>query len=219
MRWAGHERPSRSGPGRCQAAPGQMPSDPPLPATTVREGRAYGGTRPLTGRTTVSLDLKGCLEEVSKTAAGAGTQLQRHDHKKEHASRRQQGADRSKTSPTPGRTRKAKDHGSDCSKKGKGTRSQRLRDLSPKIPSAILDEGPQYKPRPLCKIRRTRLLHFDDKTDFLELTHLDTSKFQTPPRPSIVLPYTHPFGIQRTTARAAPPGTHRLPSSPRTSLG
>jgi hypothetical protein len=31
--------------------------------------------------------------------------------------------------------------------------------------------------------------------------------FQTPPRPSIVSPYTHPYGIQRTTARAAPSGT------------
>jgi hypothetical protein len=86
--------------------------------------------------------------------------------------------DRSKSPPASGQTRKTEDHGSDCSKKGKGTRSQRLGDLSPKIPSAILDKGPQYKPQPLCKIRRTSLLHFDDKTDFLELTHLDSSKFQ-----------------------------------------
>ncbi len=62
-----------------------MPSDPPLPVTTVRKGPAYGGTRPLPGRTTVSLDPKGCLGEVSKTAVGAGTRLQRHDHKEVHA--------------------------------------------------------------------------------------------------------------------------------------
>ncbi len=219
MRWAGHELPSRSRPGRCQAAQGQMPSDPPLPATTVRKGRAYGGTRPLTGRTTVTPDLKGCLEEVSKIAAGAGTQPQRHDHQKEPASRRQQGEDRSKILPSPGQTRKAKDHGNDCFKKGKGTRSQRLGNLSVKIPSAILDKGPEYKPQPLCRIRRTRLQHFADKTDFLKLTLLDTSKFQTPPRPSIVSPYTHPIGIQRTTALAAPPGTPLFPSSPRASPG
>jgi hypothetical protein len=171
MRWAGPNVRVGVGRGHCQAAPGQMPSDPPLPVTTVRKGRAYGVTRPLPGRSTVSLDPKGCLGEVSKTAAGAGTQLQRHDHKEVHAIRRQRGADRSKTlaPPASGQTRKAEDHGSDCSKKGKGTRSQRLGDLSPKIPSAILDKGPQYKPRSLCKIRRTRLLHFDDKTGFLEL--------------------------------------------------
>jgi hypothetical protein len=96
-----------------------MPSGPPLPATTVRKGRAYGGTRPLTCRTTVTPDLKRCLEEISKIAAGAGTQPQRHDHQKEPASRRQQGADRSKTYPNPGQTRNAKDHGNDCSEKGK----------------------------------------------------------------------------------------------------
>ncbi len=38
---------------------------------------------PLTGRTTVTPDLKGCLEEVSRIAAGAGTQPQRHDLQKE----------------------------------------------------------------------------------------------------------------------------------------
>ncbi len=40
---------------------------------------------PLTGRTTVTPDLKGCLEEVSRIAAGAGTQPQRHDLQKEPA--------------------------------------------------------------------------------------------------------------------------------------
>ena len=40
---------------------------------------------PLTGRTTVTPDLKGCLEEVSRIAAGAGTRLQQHDHQKEPA--------------------------------------------------------------------------------------------------------------------------------------
>jgi hypothetical protein len=64
-----------------------MPSDPPLAAaTTVRKGPGRAANRsserratgmPLTGRTTVTLDLKGCLEEVSRIAAGAGTQPQR----------------------------------------------------------------------------------------------------------------------------------------------
>jgi hypothetical protein len=50
------------------------------------------------------------------------------------------------------------------------------------------------------------LLHFAVKTNFRELISTYPN-FQTPPRPSIVSPYTHPFGIQRTTARAAPSGT------------
>ena len=41
------------------------------------------GSIPLTGRTTAKPDLKGCLEEVSRIAAGAGTRLQRHDLQKE----------------------------------------------------------------------------------------------------------------------------------------
>ena len=56
-----------------------MPSDPPLPETTVRKGLASGVHTP-PGRTTVSLDLKGCLEEVGNHAARAGTWQQRHDH-------------------------------------------------------------------------------------------------------------------------------------------
>jgi hypothetical protein len=56
-----------------------MPSDPPLPVTTVRKGLASGVHTP-PGRTTVSLDLKGCLEEVGNYAARAGTWQQRHDH-------------------------------------------------------------------------------------------------------------------------------------------
>jgi hypothetical protein len=56
-----------------------MPSDPPLPVTTVRKGLASGVHTP-PGRTTVSLDLKGCLEEVGNYAARAGTWPQRHDH-------------------------------------------------------------------------------------------------------------------------------------------
>jgi hypothetical protein len=60
---------------------------------------------PLTGRTTVTLDLKGCLEEVSRIAAGAGTQPQQHDHQKEPASLRHPGAGRSKTLPSPGQSR------------------------------------------------------------------------------------------------------------------
>ncbi len=58
-----------------------MPSDPPLPETTVRKGPASGVHTP-PGRTTVSLDLKGCLEEVGNHAARAGTWQQRHDHTK-----------------------------------------------------------------------------------------------------------------------------------------
>ncbi len=177
MRWAGPN--VRVGVGRVAA---RLPrGNAQRPATSGGDCPERPGvrrSRPLTGRTTVPLDPKRCLGEVSKTAAGAGTQLQRHDHKEVHAIRRQRGAGRSKTPSASGQTREAEDHGSDSSKKGKGTRSQRLGDLSPKIPSAILDKGPQYKPQPLCKIRRTRLLHFGDKTDFLELTHLDTSKFQ-----------------------------------------
>ncbi len=34
---------------------------------------------PLTDRTTVTPDLEGCLEEVSRIVAGAGTRPQRHD--------------------------------------------------------------------------------------------------------------------------------------------
>jgi hypothetical protein len=56
-----------------------MPSDPPLPVTIVRKGLASGVHTP-PGRTTVSRDLKGCLEEVGNYAARAGTWLQRHDH-------------------------------------------------------------------------------------------------------------------------------------------
>ena len=56
-----------------------MPSDPPLPVITVRKGLASGVHTP-PGRTTESLDLKGCLEEVGKYAARAGTWPQRHDH-------------------------------------------------------------------------------------------------------------------------------------------
>jgi hypothetical protein len=100
MRWAGRERPSRSGLGSLPGAPGlYMPSDPPLPVSAVRNGQANGIHTPhwpdhshdcpewirrtgsifLTDRTTVKPDLKGCLEEVSKIAALAGTRLQRHD--------------------------------------------------------------------------------------------------------------------------------------------
>jgi hypothetical protein len=85
--------------------------------------------------------------------------------------------DYSESSAALGRTRKAEGYGSNRSKKGEGTRCQRLGDLSSKIPSAILDEGPQYKSKPLCNHRRTSLLHFADKTDFRELTLLDASKF------------------------------------------
>ena len=57
---------------------------------------------PLTRRTTVTPNLKECLEEVSRIAAGAGTQPQRHDHQKEPASLRQPGTGSSKTLPSPG---------------------------------------------------------------------------------------------------------------------
>jgi len=75
-----------------------------------------------------------------------------------------------------------------------------------KLQNSFSVEEPQFKREPLCEIRRTSLRHFAVKTNFRELISTYPN-FQTPPRPSIVSPYTHPFGIQRTTARAAPSGT------------
>jgi hypothetical protein len=84
MRWAGHERPSRSGLGSLPGCPGVNHAE--RPTTSGTDCPEWPGERrpmPLTGRTTVTPDLKGCLEEVSRIAAGAGTQLQRHDQQKE----------------------------------------------------------------------------------------------------------------------------------------
>ena len=80
-----------------------MPSDPPLPVTTVRKGLASGVHTP-PGRTTVSLDLKGCLEEVGNYAARAGTWPQRHDHKEVTIDSKDNGPQ--DPTLTPGQTRK-----------------------------------------------------------------------------------------------------------------
>ncbi len=85
MRWAGHERPSRSGLGSLPGCPGANAQRPTTSGNDWPERPGERRPMPLTGRTTVTLDLRGCLEEVSRIAAGAGTQPQRHDHQKEPA--------------------------------------------------------------------------------------------------------------------------------------
>ncbi len=79
---------------------------------------------PLTGRTTVTPNLKGCLEEVSRIAAGAGTQPQRHDHQKEPArvTATGRGPLEDNTQPEP-RTDKPKITAATAPKKGRHEKS------------------------------------------------------------------------------------------------
>ena len=133
MLWAGHERPSRSGLGSLSGSPGANAQRPTTSGNDCPERPGERRPMPLIGRTTVTLDLKGCLEEVSRIAAGAGTQPQRHDHQKEPAANGSRERATQRCYPAPASHGQTKDHGSDCSKKGKVTRSQRLGDLSLKL--------------------------------------------------------------------------------------
>ena len=189
-----------------------MPSDPPLPVTSVRKGLASGVHTP-PGRTTVSLDLKGCLEEVGNHAARAGTWQRRHDHTEATSDSMDDGPPDPSYTLGPNRNSKVRRPAE------KGARREYLGPDGPtsKSQNNFSIEEPQFKHGLPCEIRRTSLLHFAVKTNFRELISTYPN-FQTPPRPSIVSPYTHPFGIQRTTARAAPsgtPGPSRAPGPPR----
>jgi hypothetical protein len=132
-----------------------MPSDPPLPVTSVRKGLASGVHTP-PGRTTVSLDLKGCLEEVGNHAARAGTWQQRHDHME--ATRYNKGirptGSNIHTGPHPeAKSRRPAE---------KGARREYLGPDGPtsKSQNNFSIEEPQFKHGLPREIRRTSLLHF-----------------------------------------------------------
>jgi hypothetical protein len=132
-----------------------MPSDPPLPVTTVRKGLASGVHTP-PGRTTVSLDLKGCLEEVGNHAARAGTWQQRHDqyvgHRGQQLRRHARAIIYAGPEPEAKSRRPAK----------KGVRREYLGPDGPtsKSQNNFSIEEPQFKHGLPREIRRTSLLHF-----------------------------------------------------------
>jgi len=173
----------------------------------MASGKAWRAARVPPGRTTLSLDPKGCLGEVSTHATGAETRLA--------ATRSHEGTPR----PGLGRGNRltlgpdSEAESSNPSKKGRDTRCQQISDSPPKI-------RPQYKLQQPRKLRRTSLQHPAVKTYFHELTLLDVSKFSNPSTTFdrvALIPTQH--GIQRTTARDAPSGPPRPLSSPRASPG